>query len=208
MQAQLKKENNRLMVRLCHLFTRSSAHYALGTVLATGLIGGSILAYAGFNWALELTDTETFCITCHEMEQNAYREYTRTIHYMNRTGVRATCSDCHVPKTWTHKVARKIHASKEVFHHFAGTIDTPEKYEARRLQLAKNVWAAMKETDSRECRNCHNYDSMDLSIQQRHSRERHEQGIDEEKTCIDCHKGVAHELPAGTYEAEKQISLK
>jgi nitrate/TMAO reductase-like tetraheme cytochrome c subunit len=49
-----------------------------------------------------------------------YQEYTDTIHYTNRTGVRATCPDCHVPKDWVHKFVRKIQATNELYHHFKG----------------------------------------------------------------------------------------
>lgn len=187
------------------ILRRPHATYALGTLLAAGFIGG-IVFWGGFNWSMEMTNTEEFCISCHEMEQNVYREYKQTVHYTNRTGVRATCPDCHVPKTWVHKMARKIKASNELYHHFLGTIDTREKYEAKRLQLATNVWNVMKETDSRECRNCHNFDYMDFTEQEKRSRERHETAINEGKTCIDCHKGIAHELPEGAFEAEMQIN--
>ena len=125
-------------------------------VLFVGFVIG-ILFWGGFNWAMEATNTEKFCISCHEMRDNVYAEYVQTSHYTNRTGVRATCPDCHVPKEWVHKIKRKIQASNELYHKVLGTIDTPEKFEAKRLQLAQNVWRAMKETDSRECRNCHDY---------------------------------------------------
>jgi len=173
----------------------------MGTLLVAGFFGG-IVFWGGFNWSLELTNTEEFCVTCHEMEANVYREYKETVHYSNRTGVRATCPDCHVPKTWVHKMARKIKASNELLHHFLGTIDTREKYEGKRLELAKNVWKVMKETDSRECRNCHNFEYMDFVVQEKRSRGRHEEAIDNGMTCIDCHKGIAHELPAGIVGVE------
>lgn len=194
--------------QLCRLWGalwRPSAKYALGSLMIVGFVLG-IGFWGGFNWSMELTNNETFCISCHEMEANVFREYKRTIHYSNRTGVRATCPDCHMPKTWTHKVARKIKASNELYHHFLGTIDTREKYEAKRLELATNVWRVMKETDSRECRNCHNFEFMDFTRQESRSRTRHDQAIQEGKTCIDCHKGIAHELPAGAYEAEKKLN--
>lgn len=184
------------LVRVWRSLRRPTARYALGTMLGAGFVAG-IAFWGGFNWSMELTNTETFCITCHEMEQNVYREYKETVHYNNRTGVRATCPDCHVPKTWIHKVARKIRATNELFHHFRGTIDTREKYEAHRLELAKNVWRTMEETDSRECRNCHNFDYMDLVVQEKRSRDQHERAIAEGLTCINCHKGIAHDLPAG-----------
>lgn len=190
------KQSRLMIVRLWSRLCRPNAKCAMGTLLGMGFIAG-IIFWGGFNWSMELTNTETFCISCHEMEQNVYREYKETIHYNNRTGVRATCPDCHVPKTWIHKVARKIRATNELYHHFLGTIDTREKYEQKRLELAKNVWRTMEETDSRECRNCHNFEFMDLVKQEKRSRDQHERAIDEGLTCINCHKGIAHELPAG-----------
>jgi len=135
-------------------------------VLTVGFVIG-IVFWGGFNWAMEATNNEQFCISCHEMRDNVYAEYVQTVHYANRTGVRATCPDCHVPKEWLYKVKRKIQASNELYHKALGSIDTREKFEAKRLHLAQNVWKAMKETDSRECRNCHDYESMDYVKQGR-----------------------------------------
>lgn len=156
-----------------------------------------ILFWGGFHWALAATNTETFCISCHEMKENVYKEYKDTIHYSNRTGVRATCPDCHVPKEWQHMIIRKIQASNELWHKLLGTIDTKEKFEDKRLELARNVWKTMKKTDSRECRNCHNYNSMDFTKQGMRAFDFHERGFSNNKTCIDCHKGIAHALPKG-----------
>ena len=182
-----------------------NAHYAVGLVLLVGFVGG-IIFWGGFNTAVELTNKEAFCISCHEMEENVYREYQNTIHYTNRSGVRATCPDCHVPKDWTHKMVRKIQASNEVFHKILGSVNTPEKFEAKRLQLARNVWRTMKNTDSRECRNCHDEQAMDYLEQHPRSVKQHIKGFDEHKTCIDCHKGIAHSLPA-MYEDDPSAAL-
>jgi len=151
-----------------------------------------IVFWGGFNTAMEATNTLGFCISCHEMEDTVYQEYKKTIHYQNRTGVRAVCSDCHVPDPWVHKVIRKIKASRELYHKVMGTIDTPAKFETHRLELAKNVWTAMKETDSRECRNCHNFQSMAPEFQRPRARQQHLNAFKTGQTCIDCHKGIAH----------------
>jgi len=188
-------ENNcGLVCKLWRTLWRPSVRYSLGTLLIVGFVAG-IVFWGGFNTAMEISNTETFCISCHEMEENVYREYKNTVHYTNRTGVRATCPDCHVPKEWHHKVVRKIQASNELLHKALGSIDTPEKFEAKRLQLAKHVWSVMKETDSRECRNCHNFEYMDFTEQGRRAVNQHSHGLNEGKTCIDCHKGIAHQLP-------------
>jgi cytochrome c-type protein NapC len=178
----------------------------LGTLVVGIVIG--ILFWGGFNWAMELTNNETFCVSCHEMRDNVYQELKDTPHYNNRTGVRATCPDCHVPKEWIYKVIRKIQATNELYHKVMGTVDTKEKFEAKRIELAKNVWTAMKTTDSRECRNCHQGDHMDFEKQQSRSADRHETGFEEGRTCIDCHEGIAHHLPKGWEKAADEVGLK
>lgn len=182
---------------------RPSAKYSLLGLLSFGFIAG-IVFWGGFNTAMEATNTLDFCISCHEMRDTVYQEYKQTIHYSNRTGVRAVCSDCHVPKDWVHKMARKIQASGEVYGKIMGTIDTPEKFEAKRLTLAEHEWARMKKADSRECRNCHSFEGMNLEKQKQRSRKMHENAQRDNNTCIDCHKGIAHHKPKGMKEDDDE----
>lgn len=169
--------------------------FSLGFLTLGGFIAG-IIFWGGFNTALEVTNTETFCISCHEMRNNVYAELQPTIHYTNRSGVRATCPDCHVPHNWTDKIARKTQASKEVWGKLFGTISTREKFLDKRLELAQHEWTRLKANDSLECRNCHNFASMDFTRQSKRATERHSTALATgEKTCIDCHKGIAHRLP-------------
>lgn len=161
-----------------------------------------IVFWGGFNTAMEMTNTLKFCISCHEMEQTVYREYTETKHYSNRTGVRAVCADCHVPKEWLYKVKRKIQATNELYHKVMGTVSTLEKFEERRLEMANRVWAVMKATDSRECRNCHSWNAMLADVQKPTAVRRHRKGRDKGETCIDCHKGIAHKDISELYDPE------
>ena len=162
----------------------------IGGVLVAFVAG--IIFWGGFNTAMEATNTMPFCISCHEMEDNVYAEYKGTIHDVNRSGVGAVCSDCHVPKDWTHKIIRKIKASKEVWGKITGKINTREKFAEHRLQLAMNEWERMKATDSIECRNCHHFDSMLPEFQKPRARRQHMNAMETGQTCIDCHKGIAH----------------
>ncbi len=175
--------------------SRPSRHLSLGFLTLGGFIGG-ILFWGGFNTALEATNTEEFCVSCHEMRDNTFAELRATIHYSNRSGVRATCPDCHVPHEWTHKIARKMQASKEVWGKIFGRIDTREKFLAHRLELAKHEWARLEANDSLECRNCHAYRFMDWTRQSLRAVQVHSVALEgNEYTCIDCHKGIAHRLP-------------
>jgi cytochrome c-type protein NapC len=178
-----------------------SARYSVLTLLAGGFLAG-IVFFGGFTTAMEATNTTEFCISCHELRGN-FEEYKKTIHYANRSGVRASCSDCHVPKDFTHKALRKIEAANDVWGHLVGKIDTPEKFEANRLEMAKREWARMKATNSQACRNCHSFEGMDPDKQKQRSRKSHENAQKDKQTCIDCHKGIAHQKPKGMPEDDE-----
>lgn len=190
----MSKANPGLLRRFWRFLRRPSARFALLTLLIVGFFGG-IIFWGGFNTAMEATNSLEFCTSCHEMRDNVFVEYKQTIHYQNRSGVRAICSDCHVPHAWTPKIIRKIQASREVWGKITGYIDTPEKFEAHRMEMATREWARMKSVDSRECRNCHSFDSMSGDIQKQTVYKKHMKAKDDGQTCIDCHKGIAHHLP-------------
>lgn len=171
--------------------------------LAVLLLGG--LVFAGGKYAVDQTNTVEFCISCHEMKDNNFEEYKETIHAKNRTGVKAICSDCHVPHDLIGTTIRKIKASNDVLHHVLGTIDTKEKFEAHRLDLAKRVWKRMKETDSKECRQCHDTKAMDPEKQGKTAQKQHLKLASGEQTCIDCHFGIAHKEPEGGHEPREAL---
>ncbi len=160
-----------------------------------------VLGFAGFNSILSYTNEMEFCTSCHSMKVN-FEEYKESVHYKNASGVQAICSDCHVPKPFFAKMKAKILAYKDVLHEILGTLDTKEKYESHRWEMASRVWAKMEATDSRECRNCHNFDNMDFSEQDRMARKQHPRAQLKDQTCIDCHKGIAHEEPDEPDEEE------
>jgi len=166
-------------------------------VSATLVVGGA----AGLAW----TNTEQFCIGCHEMRDNVYAEFKGTIHDVNRSGVRAICSNCHVPHEPIPLIKRKMRASLELWGHFTGVIDTKEKFEAHRYMLATRVWTRMKETDSLECRNCHHDNAMDPDKQSEKAKARHAKMKTEGLTCIDCHFGIAHKEPDGPGPQELKV---
>ncbi len=182
-------------IDLWNTLRHPSTKFSLAALVLGGFVAG-ILFWGAFNTALEFTNTESFCISCHEMRDNPYAELKTTIHFNNRSGVRATCPDCHVPHNWTNKIARKMQASKEVWAHLFGHIDTREEFLTARLELAEREWARLKANDSLECRNCHSSDWMDITKQSPRAAVAHQRYLfTGEKTCIDCHKGIAHHLP-------------
>ncbi len=173
---------------------RPSTRFSVLGLLGIGFVGG-LVALSGFLGELHATATESFCISCHEMRDNVYMEYKNTPHFSSKSGVRATCPDCHLARAFVPKVARKAAAVREVIHKVKGTIATREKFGNHRLEMAQRVWAEMKANDSRECRSCHDAKAMDYAKQSRRARLQHIRGDDQGLTCIDCHKGIAHQLP-------------
>lgn len=169
--------------------------YSIGALVLAFVAG--IVAWGGFHTGVDMTNTLEFCTTCHEMRDNVYQEYKLSVHYRNPSGVRAICSDCHVPRDWSHMMVRKVQASSELWGKITGSVDTREKFEARRLVLATHEWQRMKESNSRECRNCHAFDAMSPDLQKPEPYKKHMQARERGETCVDCHKGVAHRLPKG-----------
>jgi cytochrome c-type protein NapC len=184
------------------LLTTPNARYSLGIlVLAGAVLGAGSLTV--FDIAMHETSTDQFCLSCHELEVNIGLDYVGRSHSRNARGVQVTCSDCHLPKPFVPKMMRKFRAVGEIYHHVLGTIDTPAKFEAHRMTMATRVWAEMNDTDSRECRDCHKADQWHLEAQTKEVRDFHVGALKNDKTCIDCHKGVAHKLPEGIVPDEQ-----
>lgn len=175
-------------------------------VLGLGLVVGGLFVI-GFTETLIYTSTEKFCsTTCHEMANNVAVEYKGSVHDTNRTGVRATCPDCHVPKSTIPLYFRKMGALHDLWGHWVtGSIDTKEKFEAERYKLAKRVWVYMKFNDSRECRNCHTAAKMSAERQSEKAQKRHEKAVKEKLTCIDCHFAISHNEPEGPGPQEIKV---
>ena len=202
----MNNKNPGALRRRWNALKRPSAKYSVLALLAVGGIGG-ILFWGAFNTGLEATNRLEFCISCHEMRDTVYQEYQETVHFKNKVGVRAICSDCHVPKDWTHKMIRKAKASFELWGKITGAINTKEKFEAKRMELATDEWTRMKASGSRECRNCHDFGTMLLDKQKPKAQKMHKYAQENNISCIYCHKGIAHLLPA-EYDEETDPDMK
>ena len=168
---------------------------AISAAAAAALVLVGVAGSIGASMVLESTNSTEFCTACHSMQWNT-AEWMDSLHYSNTAGVRAGCADCHVPSALGPKLGAKLIAARDVWGELIGRIDTPEKFEAHRWHMANRVWERMRASDSRECRSCHAYAAMDLDAQDRTAAKKHHRAAETRgKTCIDCHKGVAHRLP-------------
>jgi nitrate/TMAO reductase-like tetraheme cytochrome c subunit len=190
----MTEEEKKDDARVLGLLRRPSRRWSVGALLGIGLVAGFLLVATGAV-ALRYTNTLEFCISCHSMRATVYQEYKDTPHYNNAAGVRATCSDCHVPEAFGPLMVAKVLAVADVYHEIVGSIDTPEKFESRRWLMANKVWRRLERTDSGTCRSCHDYDTMDLGEQDKLSRRKHKRAAKEGTTCIECHRGLAHKMP-------------
>ncbi|MFA6063644.1 MAG: NapC/NirT family cytochrome c [Gallionella sp.] len=185
---------------------RAPSQYSLLALLVFGISIG-IALWGSVNMAMEWTNRSEFCTSCHEMTI-PYEELKKTVHYKNRSGTTVNCSDCHVassktPTDYLYKSLQKLFAARDIIGHITKVVDTPEKYEAHRLEMAKRVWERMKSRDSKECRNCHSFATMDPDKQKSRSQIKHEEAQEDKITCIECHKGIAHKAVHHLLEEEE-----
>lgn len=193
-------------INIWRTLTQPAKYLTLGTVSLSAFLMG-VIFWGGFNTALEMTNTEEFCISCHSMESMPYKELQETVHWSNHSGVRATCPDCHVPHNWSRKIARKIEASHDMWGWMLQTVNTPEKFEDKRLEMASREWKRFDRDNSLACKNCHNYDSMKWEDMSKLAQKQMKRAAAIDQSCIDCHKGIAHKLPdMGTSRAPELIA--
>jgi cytochrome c-type protein NapC len=185
-----KKRTNRHLELAAH---EMAAGHPVGGFLAL-IVGAGIMFGTGA--AIEATGTDAFCATaCHSHEEFIYPEWKESVHYSNRSGVRAGCADCHIPKEYPDKLIVKTKAGiRDSYHEFfLGSISTREKFEARRTEMAEKVWEEMRANDSKACRTCHKVESF--AGQSGRAERMHGRMETGGTTCIDCHDGVAHLSP-------------
>lgn len=175
-------------------------------VLLLGIVLGA-LGLAGSSVALDRVETQAFCTSCHTMQTPA-AEMKFSMHHANRSGVAAGCADCHVPPGTAARVWRHLQASRELWHEWKGTIATPEMYEMQRLEMAQREWARLEANGSAECRACHAFEAMAPDVQKKSAYTRHQRAQAEGKSCIACHKGVAHELPREWIDPDEEASAR
>jgi len=175
--------------------TTPSARWSVLALVVIGLLigAGAVIATQVM---VAVTGTNKFCGTaCHSMQWVA-QEYRQSVHFTNHTGVRAGCHDCHIPHHYPALLWYKAKAGiKDAIGEMRGVISTEDKFNKERLRMAKEVWAEYKETNSENCRFCHQFTKDIVSKQKDFVQPMHEQFLSGAMTCIDCHKGIAHTAP-------------
>lgn len=153
-----------------------------------------IILWGGWQ-GVHQTSTTEFCLSCHSMSSVGL-EYQQSVHFKNASGVRAECKDCHIPPGVIPTLVRKTEALNDIYHEFISpSIDTPQKFESKRAELAQREWSRMSANNSAACKSCHAYDAMDHSKQSASASAQMKPASLKNSNCIDCHKGIAHHKP-------------
>lgn len=189
---------------------RSKRRWLLG-IPAGGLLafGMGILALGATNHLFSATSSNEFCYKCHSHDTFVRPEYEASSHFLNATGIRVMCADCHLPKdSWFDLAYTKMVVSFDVIPELQGKIDTAAKFEAHRAEMAETVWRQYKDNDSRLCRSCHMVEAMDFDAQGRIAARLHRRAQENGETCIECHYGLAHALPGNYREILERIAAE
>ena len=175
--------------------TTPSARWSVLALVVVGLVIGAG-AVIGTQVMVAVTGTNEFCSNaCHSMQWVA-EEYRQSGHHLNRTGVQASCHDCHIPHQYPQLLWYKAKAGlHDAIGEMRGVISTQDKFEKERARMAELVWAEYKENGSANCRTCHAFSAEVVAKQKDFVQPMHEQVLAGQATCIDCHKGIAHTAP-------------
>ncbi|MDJ0928339.1 MAG: NapC/NirT family cytochrome c [Gammaproteobacteria bacterium] len=175
----------------------------IGAMLAFGL---GAAALGAFNWVLQQTSTNEFCYVCHSHRAFIQPEYEASTHFANTSGVQAQCADCHIPQGWWQTLWLKTRVSLDIIPELMGKLDTAEKYESHRREMAMAVWADYLDRDSSYCVSCHSPESMVLENQERFAQRAHARATETGQSCIECHQGLVHKLPENWREAWNEVA--
>jgi nitrate/TMAO reductase-like tetraheme cytochrome c subunit len=160
------------------------------------LVLGAVIGAGGIIASLEVnryTATDAFCASCHSMAGLASDpHFVTSAHRTNSEGVRASCSDCHIPKTnWFVETYTHVSSgTRDVIAEYTHNFNDPKIWEARRIELAHEVREIMRSQDSVTCRSCH--DGAVIQPKSERGLAAHALLRESRMTCIDCHFNLVH----------------
>lgn len=106
------------------------------------------LCIAVFSFGMSATSSNSFCLSCHEME--AYNdELSFSTHAVDEDGKQIECNQCHIPRGIGPRfLSIKTYSGvKDLFVHF---IEQPQELDRRELQAV-----ARRFVDDASCIKCH-----------------------------------------------------
>ena len=167
-----------------------TAHrYVLSLVVAFAM--GMVVGIPLFDTVDRYFSSDAFCMTgCHLMEATVGKELRQSNHWTPPSGVRATCSDCHVSEGLTAAMWDHMVGTRELISFVFKGIRTPEDFEKVRVEDANRVRLAMVADDSKNCRRCHTMEA--IKPERKRGQRQHADALETGTTCIACHYNLVH----------------
>lgn len=164
--------------------------------LITGMIIGAGLILGG-NRMMTATSTNEYCMSCH-IHTHADEAWTKSPHYLNASGVRTGCVDCHLPPKGSFKhLTAKVRTGLHDLYAFYFKDHESFDWESKR-QLEHAVKIVFNES----CVHCHQeLFPKGLSSEGGTAHLYYEQNAEKlNLQCINCHLDVGHYNPNFKHE--------
>lgn len=161
-----------------------------------GIILGAA-AVLGTNRAVKVTSTSEYCQSCH-IHTGADEAWLQSTHYINESGVRVGCVECHLPphgtfKHFTTKVKTGVHDFFAYHFKDSASFDWERK---QQLEHAVNI------VFNESCEECHqNLFPKGLTEEGGKAHLYYDMNAEKlELQCINCHLDAGHYLPNYKHE--------
>ncbi len=168
-----------------------------GTIF--GLSGVALVAVT--NKAVIWSSSNAFCGKfCHSMTW-ASAEYQQGPHFINASGVRASCGECHIPYDSGHATATEYvklllfkadRGAKDFWNESHKAIATKEKWEMRRAQLQAESESYMQAHNFLTCRGCHVLEAFGGPRSQMKALIHKDAIKANDVDCLRCHQNIGH----------------
>lgn len=176
-------------------------------VAIAGLIVGAVIGAPVADTADRYFSSDAFCAnTCHIMTATVAEELYASDHWNHPSGVRASCADCHISDGLFNAWIDHIRGTKELYAYTIGGINTVEEFEAVRPELANHTRLRMFNSDSKNCRSCH--DMAAIRPERTRGQNQHEEARENGTTCIVCHYSLVHEDVPLSDEVKKAFGIE
>ena len=162
---------------------------------------GGVALVALTNKAVMWSSSNAFCGTvCHSMTW-ASLGYQQGPHFINASGVRASCGECHIPYESSHATATEYvklllfkadRGAKDFWNESRKSIATKEEWEKRRPLLEADFENYLRAHNYITCRGCHALEAFGGS--RSHMKVVIHQMVlsGDDVDCLRCHRNIGH----------------
>ena len=148
------------------------------------VLGLFVLGIIGFTGTVVATESNEFCISCHELDY-AYKGWKQSTHVNNPEGVVANCVDCHAPPQLSDLVLSKVESLNEVYSHWFKPSSDPFWWQENLPRLRARARERLKDDN---CVRCHTWRFEPRSPEGKIAHAT----AHEATRCVQCHQYLVH----------------